>query len=91
MDPDRHVMGLSVRKELDLLAGTLVAAFSFAPGLDLVEKVVGRHGYAHSFRTTLRAVFQAVYPWKHDGRINGMKRLPMDYDVCVELISAWQV
>ena len=88
LHPDRHVMALQVDKEVRLISAALLVATSFAPGLDLVEKVVGRCGYAHSFRTVLRSVFEATYPWKHSARERRWRRVPMGFDVCIEFVLA---
>eukprot|EP00972_Heterocapsa_arctica_P056237 8296787-Heterocapsa_arctica.AAC.1 len=54
-------MGVSASKRLLAIAGTLSALGQQRVAPVSLERLVGKHGFCHSYRPTLRSVFESVY------------------------------
>ena len=86
VDSDAPAMSLSAEKEAFLLRGTLRLATAFRPARVSVERTLGKHGHAHSFRPALRSICGEVYPWVRDAWENGQARVDMNYDCMIEIV-----
>ena len=85
VDSDAPAMSLSAEKEALLLRGTLRSAAAFRPARVSVERTLGKHGHAHSFRPSLRSICGEVYPCVRDAWENNKARVDMNHDCMIDL------
>ena len=63
-----HWLGTSRQRRIMLVASTLRVLAQWGADLTTVERLVGQHGFMHSFRPPLRSIFQDVYVWMEELR-----------------------
>lgn len=82
-----HWVGVSVAKRAQLMQGLLRILQQRRPAVAVVDRVVGKLGFAASFRVPTRCVLQATYRWltQHRGRC---RRAPLWPLVAHELLCS---
>ena len=60
MHPTQHLVGVSAQQRLTLIAGTLSALGQLHVSTLTIERLVGKRGFCHSYRTCVRSVSESV-------------------------------
>ena len=72
--PTGKWVGVSLPKRRIMLEGTLWLMTQSSPLVAEVDRLVGKHSFAHSARAPLRSTFEYVYPWLVRLRASRAKR-----------------
>ncbi|CAE8742493.1 unnamed protein product, partial [Polarella glacialis] len=63
-----HWIGTSHDKRRQLTQASIVILMSPTVLVGVVDRLVGKHGFAHSARAPLRSTFEELYPWLREAR-----------------------
>ena len=83
-----HWVGVSMEKRRYLFQGTIQVLMQRTVSLAVVERLVGKYGFAHSARPCLRSIFHDVYQWVTSMRSIRKARVPLPPTVWMELCMA---
>lgn len=66
--PHGHWVGLSLEKRRHLMQGSFHLLMQKRVPFKVMERVIGKHGFAHSARPCMRSVFGSTYSWLDEAR-----------------------
>ena len=84
----KHLVGLSAVKSMELIIGCLWVCSQYRPSRRAVERVVGKLGFAHLFRSANRGSFGCIYGRLQTAREERVMRINLGCACWWELIEA---
>jgi hypothetical protein len=80
-----YLVGLSAAKTIDIMCSAWYVLSQFKPSRRSIERVVGKIGHAHTFRSCMRGSFGSIYKFLQDLRTAEVSRTVLPIDVWWQL------